>query len=265
MKRTGNDSEIRKEGNNMARLALKSVYKRYLSGFEAVKNFSIEAEDGELLVLAGPEGCGKTTLLRVIAGLEDPASGEICLDEVPIQGDDPRDRGIAMIFRHCVLYPQMSAFENIRAGLRFQNLSKSEGEERIREAARVLGIEEILSKKPQELTDLQRRYVMVGRAIVRMPELLLLDEPLHDLEAEQRLEICRHFKRLQSEFGITTIWATRDLDVLKVFNSRTVLMNDGAVQQVGLPGELYENPANDFVAGFVGREELMKGETGAKG
>src|SRR3989440_6264113 len=235
----------------MARVLLKDLNKSY-DGTHAVKDVNLEIHDREFVVLVGPSGCGKTTTLRMIAGLEDISSGEIRIDEKVVNDLPPMDRDIAMVFQNYALYPHMSVYDNMAFGLKMRKFGKDEIEKRVREAADILGIGELLKRKPRQLSGGQRQRVALGRAIVRHPRVFLFDEPLSNLDAKLRVQMRVELKKLHLRLGTTAIYVTHDQVEAMTLGDRVVVMKDGVVQQVGEPLELYNSPANRFVAGFIG-------------
>ncbi|MCD6309488.1 MAG: sn-glycerol-3-phosphate ABC transporter ATP-binding protein UgpC [Candidatus Eremiobacteraeota bacterium] len=217
-----------------------------------VKDLCLEVRDGEFLVLVGPSGCGKTTTLRMIAGLEDITSGEIYIGDRLVNDVSPRDRDIAMVFQNYALYPHMNVYDNMAFGLRLRKFSKKEIEERIQETSTLLGIQNLLNRKPRELSGGQKQRVAMGRAIVRRPKVFLMDEPLSNLDAKLRVQMRAELQKLHRRLGVTTIYVTHDQTEAMTLGERLVLMREGIIQQVGTPLELYQEPANQFVAGFIG-------------
>ena len=236
----------------MARVVLENVEKTYPGGFEAVKKFNLDIADREFLVLVGPSGCGKSTTLRCVAGLEDVTHGTIRIGERVVNDLPPKDRDIAMVFQNYALYPHMTVFENMAFGLKFRNIARRDIREKVQRAARILGIEGLLDRKPRTLSGGQRQRVAVGRAIVRDPKCFLFDEPLSNLDAKLRIEMRTEIKRLHADLKSTTIYVTHDQEEAMTLGDRVVVMKEGAIQQCGAPLEVYHRPANRFVAGFVG-------------
>jgi len=236
----------------MARVVLENVEKTYPGGLEAVKKFSLDIADREFLVLVGPSGCGKSTTLRCVAGLEDVTHGTIRIGERIVNDLPPKDRDIAMVFQNYALYPHMTVFENMAFGLKFRNVARRDVREKVQRAARILGIEGLLDRKPRTLSGGQRQRVAVGRAIVRDPKCFLFDEPLSNLDAKLRIEMRTEIKRLHADLKSTTIYVTHDQEEAMTLGDRIVVMKEGAIQQCGTPLEVYHRPANRFVAGFVG-------------
>ena len=236
----------------MAHLSLKGIYKRYSPEVVAVKDFNLEVVDGEFIVLVGPSGCGKSTTLRMIAGLEDISDGEMRIDGRLVNNVPPKDRDLAMVFQNYALYPHMSVFDNMAFGLMLRKYPKAEIETRVKEAARILGIEEYLDRKPKALSGGQRQRVAMGRAIVRKPKIFLFDEPLSNLDAKLRVQMRAEIAKLHRRLEATSIYVTHDQIEAMTLADRIVVMKNGVVQQVGAPLELYRNPANRFVGGFIG-------------
>ena len=219
---------------------------------KAVDNFSLEIEDGELLVLLGPSGCGKTTVLRMVAGLEVPTSGDIMIGEKVITELHSKDRGVAMVFQDYALYPHMTVRQNMSFGLENLKYAKNEIDKRVNETSKLLDLQSLLERRPKELSGGQRQRVALGRAIVRKPEVYLFDEPLSNLDAKLRLKIRVELGSLQKDLGVTSIYVTHDQVEAMTLGKRIVIMNNGVLQQVGTPKEIYEKPENLFVAGFIG-------------
>ncbi|MBN1554450.1 MAG: sn-glycerol-3-phosphate ABC transporter ATP-binding protein UgpC [Phycisphaerae bacterium] len=236
----------------MAEVILEKVDKIYPGGVQAVKDFNLDIRDGEFLVLVGPSGCGKSTTLRMVAGLEEISGGTIRIGERIINDVPPKDRDIAMVFQNYALYPHMTVYKNMAFALKLRKYPKKEIDQRVREAAGILGIEELLERKPKALSGGQRQRVAVGRAIVRHPKAFLFDEPLSNLDAKLRVEMRAELKRLHHKLSTTTIYVTHDQEEAMTLGDRVVVMKDGIMQQVGAPLEVYNRPVNRFVAGFVG-------------
>ncbi|HPZ07162.1 MAG TPA: sn-glycerol-3-phosphate ABC transporter ATP-binding protein UgpC [Candidatus Eremiobacteraeota bacterium] len=236
----------------MAGVILKDVWKIYKGNVEVVKNVSIEIKDKEFLVLVGPSGCGKTTALRMIAGLEDITRGEIYIGDRKVNGVSPKDRDIAMVFQNYALYPHMNVYDNMAFGLKLRKNSKEVIEKRVQEAAELLGISHLLKRKPAELSGGQRQRVAMGRAIVREPQVFLMDEPLSNLDAKLRVQMRAELQKLHQRLGITTIYVTHDQTEAMTLGDRIVVFNGGVIQQADTPLEIYKKPANKFVAGFIG-------------
>lgn len=246
----------------MAEVILKNVSKIYDDKTKAVDNVNIEIRDKEFVVLVGPSGCGKTTTLRMIAGLEEISEGEILIDGKIINNLPPKDRDIAMVFQNYALYPHMTVYENIAFGLKLRKLENDEIKKRVINAAKVLGLENHLERKPKALSGGQRQRVAVGRAIVRNPKVFLFDEPLSNLDAKLRVQMRTEISRLHKELGVTMIYVTHDQVEAMTMGDRIVVMKDGRVQQIDTPINLYNKPANKFVAGFIGSPSMnfIKGE-----
>ncbi len=238
-------------GNDVANVILKNVTKQFKST-AAVGNLSIEVKDREFAVLVGPSGCGKTTALRMIAGLEEVTSGEIYIGDRLVNDVPPKDRDIAMVFQNYALYPHMNVRDNLGFGLRMRKFPRGEIDERVQEAADILGIHELLDRKPKQLSGGQRQRVAVGRAIVRKPEVFLFDEPLSNLDAKLRVAMRAEISKLHQRLGATIIYVTHDQVEAMTMADRIFIMNTGALQQSGVPLEVYKQPANRFVAGFIG-------------
>src|SRR6266581_2959370 len=235
----------------MGQVVLKGINKFYDS-VHAVKDVNLQIRDKEFVVFVGPSGCGKTTTLRMIAGLEAISSGDISIDGNVINELAPMDRDIAMVFQNYALYPHMSVYDNMAFGLKMRKFEKPEIDKHVREAADILGIGELLKRKPRQLSGGQRQRVALGRAIVRHPRVFLFDEPLSNLDAKLRVQMRVELKKLHLRLGTTAIYVTHDQVEAMTLGDRVVVMKDGFVQQVGEPLELYNTPANRFVAGFIG-------------
>ncbi len=237
----------------MAKVSLTHVSKVYARGDRAaVDDFSLEIKDGEFLVLVGPSGCGKSTTLRMVAGLETPTGGSISIGEREVTNLPPKDRDIAMVFQNYALYPHMTVRENLSFALKLRHFPKAEIERRVTEAAASLGLTPYLSRLPKALSGGQRQRVALGRAIVREPAVFLFDEPLSNLDAKMRVEMRAEIIRLHQRLGATMIYVTHDQTEAMTMGERIVVMNEGRIQQVAPPMELYERPANPFVASFIG-------------
>jgi multiple sugar transport system ATP-binding protein len=240
----------------MAEIAYEHVWKIYPDGTEAVHDFDLEIRDGELMVLVGPSGCGKTTALRMLAGLEEITEGEIRIGDRIVNDLTPKDRDIAMVFQSYALYPHMTVADNLAFGLKLRKLPKQEIKERVQRAARILQIEEFLKRKPRALSGGQRQRVAMGRAIVREPEAFLMDEPLSNLDAKLRVQMRAEIHQLQRRLGVTTIYVTHDQVEAMTMGDRVAVMNAGHLQQVDTPQVLYDQPVNEFVAGFIGSPSI---------
>ena len=236
----------------MAEVSIRKVVKIYDGDVQAVKGIDLEIADEEFVVLVGPSGCGKSTTLRMIAGLEEITDGEIWIGGDVVNDVPPRDRDIAMVFQNYALYPHMSVFDNMAFGLKLRKFPKDEIKRRVDEAARILDIELLLDRKPQALSGGQRQRVAMGRAIVRNPKVFLFDEPLSNLDAKLRVQMRTEIKKLHQTVRTTTVYVTHDQVEAMTLADRIVVMNDGVIEQVGTPQELYHNPATRFVAGFIG-------------
>ncbi|HUH15096.1 MAG TPA: sn-glycerol-3-phosphate ABC transporter ATP-binding protein UgpC [Gaiellaceae bacterium] len=236
----------------MAGVTFSGVSKVYPDGTRAVNDLNLEIEDGEFMVLVGPSGCGKTTALRMVAGLEEISEGAVRIGERVVNHVPSRDRDIAMVFQSYALYPHLSVYDNIAFGLKLQKLPKSQIEERVNDAARILGLESFLKRKPRALSGGQRQRVAMGRAIVRQPSAFLMDEPLSNLDAKLRVQMRAEIARLQDDLGTTTVYVTHDQIEAMTMGDRVAVMRKGELQQVAPPQELYDRPDNLFVGGFIG-------------
>jgi multiple sugar transport system ATP-binding protein len=240
----------------MAEIEYDSVSKVFDDGTRAVNDLDLAIADGELMVLVGPSGCGKTTALRMLAGLEEISEGEIRIGDVIVNDLTPKDRDIAMVFQSYALYPHMTVEQNLAFGLKLRKLPKKEINERVNRAARVLQIEEYLNRKPRALSGGQRQRVAMGRAIVREPQAYLMDEPLSNLDAKLRVQMRAEIHQLQQRLGVTTIYVTHDQVEAMTMGDRVSVMNAGHLLQVDTPQTLYDNPVNEFVAGFIGSPSI---------
>ncbi len=240
----------------MAEIGYEHVSKIYPDGTKAVHDLELEIRDGELMVLVGPSGCGKTTALRMLAGLEEISEGEIRIGDRIVNDLTPRDRDIAMVFQSYALYPHMTVADNLAFGLKLRKLPKNEVKERVQRAARILQIEEFLKRKPRALSGGQRQRVAMGRAIVREPQAFLMDEPLSNLDAKLRVQMRAEIHQLQRRLGVTTIYVTHDQVEAMTMGDRVAVMNAGHLQQVDTPQVLYDQPVNEFVAGFIGSPSI---------
>ncbi|CAG7646461.1 ABC transporter ATP-binding protein [Paenibacillus allorhizosphaerae] len=237
----------------MAKILINHLYKRYgKDKHPVVKDFHLEIQDKEFLVFVGPSGCGKSTTLRMIAGLEDISEGEIYIGDTLVNDLPPKDRDIAMVFQNYALYPNMSVYENIAFGLRLRKLPKHEIDLAVKKAARVLEIEQYLDRKPRQLSGGQRQRVALGRAIVRNPQVFLMDEPLSNLDAKLRVQMRTEIIKLHKTLGVTMIYVTHDQIEAMTMGDRIVVMKDGIIQQVDTPETIYTTPSNTFVASFIG-------------
>jgi multiple sugar transport system ATP-binding protein len=235
----------------MASIRLQNIAKRY-GAFVGVQNMSLDIADEEFLVLLGPSGCGKTTTMRMIAGLEDPSDGQIIIGGEVVNDIDARDRDVAMVFQGYALYPNMSVYENIRFPLRMRGIPGAEHDARIRQAAEMVELGSFLDRKPGALSGGQRQRAALARAVVRQPQVFLMDEPLSNLDAKLRQSMRVQIKHMQRQLKVTTVYVTHDQIEAMTLADRIVIMNRGAIQQVGTPDQIYSDPANSFVAGFIG-------------
>ncbi|MBM4164741.1 MAG: sn-glycerol-3-phosphate ABC transporter ATP-binding protein UgpC [Lentisphaerae bacterium] len=240
----------------MAQVTLKHVDKIYPGGVKAVADFNLEIRNGEFVVLVGPSGCGKSTLLRMVAGLEEITEGTIQIGERVVNDVPPKDRDIAMVFQNYALYPHMTVRENMAFGLKLRKFPKQEIESRVGEAAAILGLGELLDRRPKALSGGQRQRVAVGRAIVRKPEVFLFDEPLSNLDAKMRAQMRVEISRLHQQIGATMIYVTHDQIEAMTMGERIVVMKDGVAQQIDNPMRMYDFPANRFVASFIGTPQM---------
>src|SRR3982750_4586981 len=251
----------------MAEIQLSDVTKRYPDGFEAVKHMDLAISDGEFMILVGPSGCGKSTALRMIAGLEDISAGELRIGGEVVNQKAPKDRDIAMVFQNYALYPHMTVRENMGFALKLAGVDEAEINQKVNEAARILDLEQHLERKPANLSGGQRQRVGMGRAIVRDPSAFLMDEPLSNLDAKLRVEMRAVVSRLQQRLETTTVYVTHDQTEAMTLGDRVAVMRAGILQQVDAPRQLYDNPRNIFVAGFIGSPSMnfftgtLEGET----
>ncbi|HTE51879.1 MAG TPA: sn-glycerol-3-phosphate ABC transporter ATP-binding protein UgpC [Kofleriaceae bacterium] len=236
----------------MAEVVLEKINKTYENGFHAVIDLDLEIADGEFLVLVGPSGCGKTTALRMVAGLEDISSGTMRIGSRVVNTLSPKDRDIAMVFQSYALYPHMSVADNIAYGLKIRKMSKEEIQRRVKRAADMLELGPLLDRKPKQLSGGQRQRVAMGRAIVRQPQVFLMDEPLSNLDAKLRVQMRAEIAQLQRDLAVTTVYVTHDQIEAMTMGDRVAVMKAGLLQQVGQPQYIYDNPDNLFVAGFIG-------------
>ena len=241
---------------HMASLSLKHIYKKYPGGVTAVSDFNLEVKDKEFLVLVGPSGCGKSTTLRMIAGLEEITEGELRIGDRLVNDVAPKDRKIAMVFQNYALYPHMSVFENMAFGLKLSKVPKDIIKKKVEEAARILDITHLLDRKPKALSGGQKQRVALGRAIVRDPQVFLLDEPLSNLDAKLRATMRTELTKLHNRVGTTFVYVTHDQVEAMTMATRIVVMKDGLIQQVDSPQKLYDEPVNLFVAGFIGTPQM---------
>jgi multiple sugar transport system ATP-binding protein len=244
------------ENRAVAEIEFDSVDKIYDDGTQAVYDLDLAIEDGELMVIVGPSGCGKTTALRMLAGLEEISGGEIRIGERIVNDLSPKDRDIAMVFQNYALYPHMTVEQNLAFGLKLRKLPKNQVKQRVRQAAETLEIEEFLKRKPRALSGGQRQRVAMGRAIVREPQAFLMDEPLSNLDAKLRVQMRAEIHTLQRRVGVTTLYVTHDQVEAMTLGDRVAVMRDGHLQQVDTPQTLYDNPVNQFVAGFIGSPSI---------
>lgn len=240
----------------MASLSLQHINKTYPNGYEAVKDFNLEIEDKEFIIFVGPSGCGKSTTLRMVAGLEDISSGTLLIDGKKMNDVEPKDRDIAMVFQNYALYPHMTVYDNMAFGLKLRKVPKDQIDKMVKEAARILDLEKLLDRKPKALSGGQRQRVAMGRAIVREPKVFLMDEPLSNLDAKLRVQMRIEISKLHQRLGSTIIYVTHDQTEAMTLGTRIVVMKDGIVQQVDSPSVLYSQPANKFVAGFIGSPQM---------
>ena len=246
----------------MSFLDLKNITKIYPNGTKAVHETSLSIEEGEFMVFVGPSGCGKSTLLRMVAGLEDITEGEITLDGNLINEVDPSERDIAMVFQNYALYPHMNVYNNLAYGLKNRGIDKKEIEQKVNEAAKLLQISDYLERKPSMLSGGQRQRVAMGRAIVRNPKIFLFDEPLSNLDAKLRIQMRLEIKKLQQKVGVTSIFVTHDQTEAMTLADKLAVINNGVIEQLATPIEIYNNPKSLFVAGFIGSPQMnfMEGE-----
>ncbi len=240
----------------MAGLSLRHIYKKYPGGVTAVSDFCLEVEDKEFIIFVGPSGCGKSTTLRMIAGLEEITEGELYIGDRLVNDIAPKDRDIAMVFQNYALYPHMSVYENMAFGLKLRKVPKTEIKRRVEEAARILDISHLLERKPKALSGGQKQRVALGRAIVRNPQVFLLDEPLSNLDAKLRASMRTELTKLHKSVGTTFVYVTHDQVEAMTMATRIVVMKDGLIQQVDTPQNLYDLPVNKFVAGFIGTPQM---------
>ncbi len=240
----------------MASLSLRGIYKKYPGGFVAVKDVNLEITDKEFIILVGPSGCGKSTTLRMIAGLEEISEGELYIGDRLVNDIAPKDRDIAMVFQNYALYPHMTVYDNMAFGLKLRKVPKDEIDRKVKEAAKILDLEHLLDRKPKAMSGGQRQRVALGRAIVRSPQVFLLDEPLSNLDAKLRAQMRTEIAKLHQKLGTTFIYVTHDQTEAMTMGDRIVVMKDGIIQQVDTPQALYEKPCNKFVAGFLGSPQM---------
>ncbi|MCI9052327.1 MAG: sn-glycerol-3-phosphate ABC transporter ATP-binding protein UgpC [Lachnospiraceae bacterium] len=240
----------------MASLSLKNICKVYPNGFVAVKDFNLEIKDKEFIIFVGPSGCGKSTTLRMVAGLEEISSGDLFIGDKRVNDVEPKDRDIAMVFQNYALYPHMTVYDNMAFGLKLRKTPKDQIDKSVHEAAKILGIEHLLDRKPKALSGGQRQRVAMGRAIVRNPKVFLMDEPLSNLDAKLRVQMRIEISKLHQRLETTVIYVTHDQTEAMTLGTRIVVMKDGIVQQVASPQKLYDTPDNLFVAGFIGSPQM---------
>ncbi|WP_406241920.1 ABC transporter ATP-binding protein [Tissierella carlieri] len=233
------------------KLQLKNISKIYDNGFTAVRDFNLNVEDKEFIVFVGPSGCGKTTTLRMIAGLEEISDGELKIDGEIMNDVLPKNRDVAMVFQNYALYPHMTVYDNIAFGMKIRKVSKSEIDRKVKDAANILGIYDLLNRKPKTLSGGQRQRVAMGRAIVREPKVFLMDEPLSNLDAKLRIQMRSEIAKLYHRLQATIVYVTHDQTEAMTLGTRIVVMNEGVIQQVDTPQSLYHHPKNMFVAGFI--------------
>ena len=239
----------------MSSLKLQNISKSY-DKLEILKNIDLNIDDGEFLVLVGPSGCGKSTTLRIIAGLENPTEGDIYIGNDIVNEKDPADRDIAMVFQNYALYPHMTVYENMAFGLRLRSIAKLDIENRVQDAAKILMLTDYLQRRPKELSGGQRQRVALGRAIVRKPQVFLFDEPLSNLDAKLRSEMRLEIKKLHQMIGSTMVYVTHDQTEAMTMGDRIAVMNNGIIEQLDTPRNLYDHPVNQFVASFIGSPEM---------
>ena len=251
----------------MSEVELKKIVKIFPGGTKALEEIDLSIKDRELMVILGPSGCGKSTLLRIVAGLEKATDGRVLIDAQDVTELEPGTRDIAMVFQNYALYPHMTVFKNIAYGLKNRKISSEEINRRVKEVAETLQIEEYLDRKPSQLSGGQRQRVAMGRAIARNPKVFLFDEPLSNLDAKLRIQVRLEISRLQSELGVTSLYVTHDQVEAMTLGHRLVLMNEGRIEQIGQPLQVYELPETLFVAGFIGSPpmNLVPGELNEKG
>ncbi|WP_332630350.1 ABC transporter ATP-binding protein [Halalkalibacter flavus] len=251
----------------MGEIRLDNVYKIYDGDVTAVTDFNLHIQDKEFVVFVGPSGCGKSTTLRMIAGLEDISKGDLYIGDRRVNDVAPKDRDIAMVFQNYALYPHMNVYDNMAFGLKLRKFKKEEIDRRVKDAAKILGLTEMLDRKPKAMSGGQRQRVALGRAIVRDPQVFLMDEPLSNLDAKLRVQMRAEITKLHKRLQTTTIYVTHDQTEAMTMASRIVIMKDGIIQQVGTPKEVYDNPDNVFVGGFIGSPAMnfFKGSLTADG
>ncbi|GAF22287.1 LOW QUALITY PROTEIN: maltose/maltodextrin transport ATP-binding protein MalK [Bacillus sp. JCM 19047] len=240
----------------MASIQLNNVYKVYDGDVTAVSDFNLDIEDKEFIVFVGPSGCGKSTTLRMIAGLEEISKGDLIIGDKRMNDVAPKDRDIAMVFQNYALYPHMNVYDNMAFGLKLRKFKKDEIKKRVDNAAKILGLEEMLDRKPKAMSGGQRQRVALGRAIVRDPQVFLMDEPLSNLDAKLRVQMRAEITKLHKRLQTTTIYVTHDQTEAMTMATRIVIMKDGLIQQIGTPKDVYDNPENVFVGGFIGSPSM---------
>ncbi len=251
--------EERNEGdekNQMANVSLVNVEKTYPNGFQAVKRFNLDIRDGEFIIFVGPSGCGKSTTMRMIAGLEEISSGELWIDGQLANFLEPGQRELSMVFQNYALYPYMSVYENMAFGLRVHKVERSEIDRKVRETARMLQIDHLLDRRPAALSGGQKQRVAIGSVLVREPKLLLMDEPLSNLDAKLRSQMRVELAKIHRRFSSTIVYVTHDQVEAMTLADRIVVMKEGEIQQIASPNEIYNNPVNQFVAGFIGSPSM---------
>lgn len=252
----------------MSKIQLKNVFKKYANSERySVKDFNLDIEEKEFIVLVGPSGCGKSTTLRMIAGLEEITEGDLIIEGQRVNDKEPKDRDIAMVFQNYALYPHMTVYENMSFGLKIRKISKKVMKEKVENAAQILGLSDLLNRKPKELSGGQRQRVALGRAIVRNASIFLMDEPLSNLDAKLRVQMRAEISKLHRQLGTTVIYVTHDQTEAMTMATRIVIMKDGVIQQIGTPQEVYKLPINTFVASFIGSPgmNLIQGKLNEKG
>ena len=240
----------------MASVTLKGIYKKYAGGVTAVSDFNLDIQDKEFIILVGPSGCGKSTTLRMIAGLEEISEGELYIGDRLVNDVAPKDRDIAMVFQNYALYPHMTVYENMAFALKLRHAPKDEIDKKVKEAAEILDITQYLGRKPKALSGGQRQRVAIGRAIVRDPQVMLMDEPLSNLDAKLRNQMRAEIIKLRERINTTFIYVTHDQTEAMTLGDRIVIMKDGFIQQIGTPQEVFSHPYNLFVAGFIGTPQM---------
>lgn len=240
----------------MSEICLKHIGKIYPNGVKAVNDVSVDIADGEFLVLLGPSGCGKSTILMMLSGLEEISEGDLLIDGVRVNDMTPKERDIGLVFQSYALLPNMNVYDNIGFGLTIRKVPKKEKDEKIREAARILGLENLLKRKPKQLSGGQKQRVAIGRCIVREPKVCLFDEPLSNLDAKLRVQMRKELIRLHKKLGATIVYVTHDQVEAMTMATKIVLLRDGAVQQIGTPEEIFKKPANRYVAEFIGSPKI---------